>query len=158
MKGSRVGALADRSRSNTPGDGKGSTSQKKAPSVGYQGTMKKAVPEVAYKGTMRSSGSGVPAGKAVAKKGMPQDRYGGYASWSDLDEAEDEEDDYDSDGSSAMEAGIDDVELEEARALRIGKKEDQAAFEEEERLKREKLERKKKLLALSKDAASKRKF
>lgn len=132
--------LTDRSRSGTPAD----TAQKAT----YQGTMKKREAEaLAYRGTMRAAGSHL---KATPKKGPPQGKYGGYVSWSDLDDAEEEEEGeggYDS--LSDMEAGLDDVELEEAAALRAAKTEDQAALEEEGRLKREKLERKRKLEALA---------
>lgn len=161
VKGGKAGALTDRSRSGTPNDVKPGM-QKKAPEIAYKGTMKapaKPVPEIAYKGTMRKSMPGEQAAKTAAKKGMAQDKYGGYASWSDLSGAEDEEEeDYDSDGSSMMEAGLDDVEAEETMALRAAKREDQEALAEEERLKREKNERKKKLLALSKNAAARRKY
>ena len=101
-----------------------------------------------------------PVAKKPAQKNLGQDKYGGYASWSDLDEAEDEEEeeDYESDASSDMEGGFDDVEREETEALKFARKEDQAALEEEERLKREKLERKRKLLELSKSAAAKKRY
>ncbi|CZT22706.1 uncharacterized protein RCC_08411 [Ramularia collo-cygni] len=159
-KAAKAGQLPDRSRSNTPNDVKPGLS-KKAPEIAYKGTMKKPVkpvPEIAYRGTMRKSVPGEQAPKPVAKKGMAQDKYGGYASWSDLSGAEDEEEDYESDASSMMEAGLDDVEAEETMALRAAKREDQEAMEEEERLRREKAERKKKLLALSKSAAAKKKY
>lgn len=164
VKGGKAAALADRSRSGTPNDGKGGGVVKKAPEIAYKGTMKgpppkKPMPEIAYKGTMRKSIPGEQIAKPAAKKGMPQDKYGGYASWSDLSGAEDEEEeDYESDASSMMEAGLDDVEAEETMALRAARREDQEALEEENRLKREKDERKKKLLALSKSAAAKKKY
>lgn len=145
----------DRSRSGTPnGTGK-SSMQSKAQEPSYKGTMKKQPPEpLAYRGTMRKAGSGP---KPEPKKGMAQDKYGGYASWSDLDDAEEEEEDpYDSEDD--MEGGFDDVEAEESAALRAARKEDQEALAEEERLKREKLERKRRLQALSKNAAAKKKF
>lgn len=149
----------DRSRSGTPNGAVKPVMQKKAPESTYKGTMKKAAPEpeaLAYKGTMGKVRSGPPP---VPKKGMAQDKYGGYASWSDLDDAEDEPDepdDYDSEDD--MEGGFDDLEAEETAALRAARKEDQEALEEEERLKRQKLERKRRLLALSKSAAAKKKF
>ncbi|KAK5132772.1 hypothetical protein LTR08_008657 [Meristemomyces frigidus] len=156
-------APTERSRSGTPnGHGKAGTLQKRpiAPESTYKGTMKKApavAEALAYKGTMGKVRSGP---KSEPQKGLAQDKYGGYASWSDLDDAEDEEgqepDDYDSEDD--MEGGFDDLEAEETAALRVAKKEDQAALEEEERLKREKMDRKKRLLALSKTAAAKRKF
>lgn len=152
----------DRSRSGTPvGAGKPGAA-KKAAETSYKGTMKKPTekpPErqpLAYKGTMRPAGS---APKPPPKKGEAQDKYGGYASWSDLDDAEDEEEEgYYDDSDDDMEGGFDDLEQEESAALKAARKEDQEALEEEERLKREKLERKKKLMALSKNAAGRKKF
>ena len=63
-----------------------------------------------------------------------------------------------SDSESDMEGGFDELEMEESRALKAAKKEDLEALEEETRLKREKLERKRKLEALSKVAAGKKKY
>ncbi|KAK5127117.1 hypothetical protein LTR85_008477 [Meristemomyces frigidus] len=150
-------AQIERSRSGTPNVAGKPGVQKKAPESAYKGTMKKAAPEpVAYKGTMGKVRSGP---QPAPKKGMAQDKYGGYASWSDLDDAEeeaDEPDDYDSEDD--MEGGFDDVEAEETAALRAARREDQEALEEEERLKREKLERKRRLQALSKTAAARKKF
>jgi hypothetical protein len=152
-------AAKERSRSGTPSDQKAG-SLKKAPELSYKGTIKKAVaqPQISYKGTMRKAEPSSATTKAVSKKGMGQDRYGGYASWSDLDEAASEEEDYESEGSDDMDAGFDDMAREEEMALKVARKEDQEALEEEERLKREKLERKKKLQALSKNAAARKKF
>jgi hypothetical protein len=152
-------APADRNRPANPGEGQSST-QKKAQETSYKGTMKKAAEPLAYKGTMRAGETAQPRAKPAMKKGMGQDRYGGYASWSDLSDAEDEpnEDEYDSAASSDMEGGFDDMEREETAALRAAKREDQEALAEEERHRREKLERKKKLQALNKSAAAKRRF
>lgn len=151
----------DRSRSGTPlGAGKSATAQK-VQELSYKGTMKTAAekqPErqpLMYRGTMRPAGS---QPKPPPKKGMPQDKYGGYASWSDLDDAEDQDDGYYDDSDDDMEGGFDDLEEEETMALKAARKEDQEALAEEERLKKEKLERKKKLMALSKNAAVKKRF
>ena len=146
-----------RSRSGTPVTGKPGLSKKK-PEIAYKGTMKKAPEPPSFKGTMRAAGSDSTREKEK-KKGQAQDKYGGYASWSDLDDAEDEEEEgYDSEGSSDMEGGFNAVEEEEMLALRSARKEDQEAFEEEERHKREKLERKRKLQELSRSAAAKKKY
>ena len=51
-----------------------------------------------------------------------------------------------------------DVEQEEAMALKAAKQEDAEALAEENRLKREKDERRKKLAAMNKAAAAKRKY
>ncbi|KAK0872239.1 hypothetical protein LTS02_001428 [Friedmanniomyces endolithicus] len=155
----------ERSRSGTPGTVNGPPGAIKktaAPETMYKGTMKKAAPEpLAWKGTMKAAGS-VP--KPTPKKGLPQDRYGGYASWSDLDDAEEEEEEdggereYGDESEDDMEGGFDDLEAEESAALAAAKKEDQAALAEEERHKREKLERKRKLMELSKSAAAKKRY
>jgi hypothetical protein len=69
-----------------------------------------------------------------------------------------EEDDYASDASSDMEGGIWDVEQEEQLALKAAKQEDAEALAEEQRLKREKEARRKKLAEMSKQAAAKKKY
>lgn len=164
--GARGGAHGDRSRSGTPNAPAGQ--KKKAPELSYKGTMKNpastaptkpAREPLSYKGTARKS-SPATAAAAQKKKRLQDDKYSGYVSWSDLDDAEDDEgpDDYESDVSSDMEGGFDDVEKEEQSALRAARKEDQEALEEEERLKREKEARKKRLQMLNKSAAGKRKF
>ena len=157
----------DRSRSGTPNtNGPAVRKPGGAVSTTYQGTMKKATTTAAveraplsYRGTMKSHDPSLPR-KPAPKKGAAQDKYGGYASWSDLSDAEEdeEEDGYGYDESDDdMEGGFDDLEAEENAALRAAKKEDQEALEEEERLKREKAERRRKLMALSRQAAAGRK-
>ncbi|CAN9104527.1 unnamed protein product [Alternaria alternata] len=131
--------------------------EKKKPSeVGYQGTARPAKKpvEVGYKGTARPASApatsirnGTPAVKA--KPNPAKGRYDGYADWDELSDMEDEEEDYASDASSDMEGGIWDVEEEEQIALKVAKKEDAEALAEENRLKREKEERKKKLAAMA---------
>lgn len=145
------------------------TQEKRKPAdLGYQGTARPAPkkPEVGYKGTARPAAAATPTARpgasasALKKKPKPaQDRYAGYANWSDLDDMDDEEEeDYDSEGSSDMEGGIWDVEREEAEALKAAKKEDAEALAEENELKRIKEERKKKLAAMNKAMAAKRKY
>lgn len=148
--------LASRSHSSSPVPAKAST-QKKGQELSYKGTMKKAAQPLSYKGTMRAASAGGPAREKEKKKGLAQDKYGGYASWSDLDDAEDEEEDYDSEGSSDMEGGFDDVEREETTALKAARKEDMEALEEEEAHRREKLARKRRLEELSNSAAARKK-
>ncbi|CAG7945759.1 unnamed protein product [Penicillium olsonii] len=65
--------------------------------------------------------------------------YGGYGGY----------DDYYSDASSDMEAGIDDVDREEAAALKFAKREDEEELRQEMAAKKEKLERQRKLAALA---------
>ena len=143
---------SDRSRSGTPATTKAGPAE-----TSFKGTMKKKAEPLAYKGTMRAVEPS-EAKENPRAKGQAQDKYGGYASWSDLDDAEDEEEGYGSDGSSAMDAGWDDVEQEESMALRVARKEDHEALEEEERHRKEKLERKRRLEELSKSAADKKRY
>ncbi|KAK6005078.1 hypothetical protein QM012_007857 [Aureobasidium pullulans] len=122
--------------------------------------------EVAYKGTMRSNAPAAPAyrgtmggpGGAAARKPLPnpsassRSGYGAgrrYASYSDEEEDEDDEleDDYES--GSDMEAGVDEMYEEEEASARIARREDALALAEENELKRQKLERKRKLEELA---------
>ncbi|KAL1603434.1 hypothetical protein SLS60_005021 [Paraconiothyrium brasiliense] len=141
--------------------------KRKPADLGYQGTARPAVKkpaDIGYKGTARpaagaSSAARPGATPAAKKKPKPvQDRYAGYADWSDLDDMEDEEEDYDSEGSSDMEAGMWDVEEENAKALKVAKQEDAEALAHENELKRIKQERMRKLAAMNKAAAAKRKY
>lgn len=119
--------------------------------------MRKPV-EVGYTGTMRAKDPAKPTQPVKQKdKFGGQDKYGGYASWSDLSDAEEDEGDYMSD-SDDMEGGFDEMEREEAAAARLARKEDQEALAEEERLKNEKAARKRKLEAMAKQAQSKKRF
>jgi hypothetical protein len=103
-----------------------------------------------YKGTM-----GLSVGRAT--KPLPKrKKYDEYLGTDEEDVSddmdgygEDEEDDYGSDASSDMEAGLDDMDAEEQRALRYAKEEDAREQALENRLKREKEERKMALQALS---------
>ena len=158
-KAAAVGPQGDSSRSGTP---LAPGQKKKAPELSYKGTMKKPTTverePLTYKGTMRRPDPAAAREKEKQKR-LKDDKYSGYVSWSDLDDAEDDEPvDYESDVSSDMEGGFDDMEREEMSALRAAKKEDQEALEEEDRLKREKLERKRKLQQLSKTAAARKKY
>ena len=150
-----------------PTDAKGAALQekKKPVEVGYQGTARpaKQPAPVGYKGTARpasapasTSRSGTPAAKTKPKPA--KGRYDGYAEWSDLDDMDDEEEDYQSDGSSDMEGGLWDVEKEEQLALKAAKQEDAEALAEENRLKAEKEKRKQMLAGMAKAAATKRKY
>ncbi|KAK4989224.1 hypothetical protein LTR66_007113 [Elasticomyces elasticus] len=149
-----------------------SKDKKKPVVVGYKGTMRPAPAEPSYKGTMRPQGVAPSKQIADRKPGATNSRvlpgragpskpgqYGGYASWSDVDdegEAGQEEEGFDS-GSSDMEAGLDDVYEEERRAERIAKKEDEEALQLENELKRQKLDRKRKLEQMAATAAKQRK-
>ncbi|KAF2859126.1 hypothetical protein K470DRAFT_265503 [Piedraia hortae CBS 480.64] len=97
---------------------------------------------LSYKGTMRATVSSTKE-RAVQKAPSRRDQNE-YASWSDVDSYGDEEEDENGyESESDMEGGFDDLETEEQNALRVARKEDREAQEEEERLKREKMLRKK---------------
>jgi hypothetical protein len=111
-------------------------------------------PVAAYKGTM-----GISAGKPRQTAAHKQNRYDEYLATDEEDNSdmegygEGEEDGYGSDQSSDMEAGAFDIDMEESRAARAAREEDAKEQALELQLKREKEERKKKLMGL----ASKRK-
>ncbi|ETI25803.1 hypothetical protein G647_02578 [Cladophialophora carrionii CBS 160.54] len=109
-----------------------------------------APPSSSYKGTM-----GITSGR-TAKPPPKRRRYDEYLGTDEEDVSddmggygEDEEDDYGSDGSSDMEAGLDDLDAEEQRALKAAKEEDARELALENQLKREKEEKRKRLMALA---------
>ena len=157
----RVAQGSERSRDGAPVVGKAVTvpKERKPVEVGYKGTMRPVSAQPAYRGTM-STGKASSAGGRYGG-GRPKDRGTDYARWSDLDdegEDDEEEDDYDSQGSSDMEAGMDEIDEEELTSTKVGRKEDEAALREENELKRQKLERKKKLEQLQAAAAKKKRL
>jgi hypothetical protein len=100
-----------------------------------------------YKGTM---------GKQSDRKQPPKNRrrYDEYLGTdeeedSDIADEGDDVDDYGSDASSDMEAGAFDLEEEDQRALKHAKEEDARELALENQLKREKEEKRKKLMALA---------
>jgi len=148
-----VTGAVGRSRDGTPSDGKAAAAQKdrKPVDVGYKGTMRS---QPVYRGTMQSGGSAAP--RKPAQRAPKRDEY---ARWSDVDEEDfDEEDDYESDASSDMEARVDEIDQEEEATTKLAKKEDEEALREENELKRQKLERKKKLERLEAAAAKRKKL
>ena len=150
IAGSRIG----------PSKNKHAVSERRNPvELSYKGTMRSSRPaEPVYKGTAQPSNAPVSVHsapvKAKSKRKPSDDRYAGYANWSDLDDVDDEEEDkYGSDCSSDMEGGLWDVEEEERRALAAARKEDAEALQEENDLKRQKLARKRKHMATTTGAA-----
>ena len=146
-----------RSRSAEPTNLKpGEVKKERKPiEVGYKGTIRPtANREPSYRGTMQSGRPPV----STANRARPgvNPRRTGYTSYSD--EEEDEEDDErDYDSESDMEAGLDDLDQEELQSARIARKEDEQALKEENELKRQKAERKRKVEALAAAAAAKKK-
>ncbi|KAJ4515687.1 hypothetical protein HRR78_001464 [Exophiala dermatitidis] len=102
-----------------------------------------------YKGTM-----GTSSGRGQQQDRRRRKRYDEYLGTDEEDVSEgsygrDEEDDYESDASSVMEAGAFDLDEEEQRALRAAKEEDARELALEAQLKREKEERRRKLMGLA---------
>ncbi|KAL1651238.1 hypothetical protein SLS58_000577 [Diplodia intermedia] len=139
--------------------------KKKAPDLGYQGTMRGAMrpaaKEPAYQGTMHKGAA------AVRRPGLDRgdrSRSGSLGPRPPVEkryryvEDDEEEEDYESEGSSDMEAGIFDVDQEEQMSLRVARKEDEEALREEEALKRKKLERKQMLERMNSQAKKKRAY
>lgn len=124
---------------------------------------KAALATTGYTGTARPKPGGArpTSASSLSAHGGRSQGYGGssaskrysYASEDDEEEDEEEdEEDYYSDASSDMEAAAYEVDEEEALAERIARQEDAEALREEIRLKREKEEKKKRLMAMAKRA------
>ena len=119
---------------------------------------KAALATTGYSGTARPKTAG-PSRSSVASSTMRRtdpyaDRRGAssrYTYVSEEEEDEEEEQDYESDLSD-MEAAAFEVDEEEEQAARIARKEDAEALAEENRLKREKEEKRRKLMAMAKKA------
>lgn len=152
-------------------DGKNGTKQtnSKVPKEPEKKVKKAALATTGYSGTARPR----PGSQAASKSGPARplsgdrDRYrkdrsgSRYDSYMGTDEEEDdvEEDDeldYESDGSSDMEAAVFEVDEEEELAARIARREDAEALAEENRLKKEKEEKKRRLQAMAKKAPGQR--
>jgi protein SPT2 len=123
---------------------------------------KAALATTGYAGTARPKlGNSSRSGSHAGSSSRRVDRYGRegsgqrgsrYDEYED-DEAEEEEElDYESDVSSDMEAAAFEVDEEEAMAERIARREDAEALAEENRLKREKAEKRRRLMAMAKKA------
>ncbi|KAL1965976.1 hypothetical protein VTN77DRAFT_4916 [Rasamsonia byssochlamydoides] len=118
----------------------------------YKGTARPLQPE--YKGTagLPSRHMAAGRGRADPRRGKPSrmDEYLGTDEEDEGDYYADDYDDYYSDDLSDMEAGLEDVEREEALALEAARREDEEDIKRELAAKKEKMERKKKLAALAK--------
>lgn len=121
--------------------------------TGYAGTAR---PKPGAKPTSRPSAS-ASASSSRYDRGPDRHRGNGYGSSARYayvsEEEEDEEEDerdYDSDASSDMEAAAFEVDEEEELAARIARKEDAEALAEENKLKREKEEKRRRLAAMAK--------
>ena len=136
-----------------PGDGgrvekrRSASPQKKALKPPAPPLSAPARPTSAYKGTMGTAAKR-PL-NAAAKKNSRYDDYLGTDEEDEGDFSEEEQTGYMSDASSDMEAGAFDIDQEENLALRHAKVDDAKELELENRLKREKLDRKRKLQAMA---------
>jgi hypothetical protein len=159
---------AERIQKNTGPDGKfRATATKVMGRLDQQKGLKSApIPErkpkkaaaatTGYTGTARPKPGSVqtaskPSSSSASRYDRPVERYRDdrrpsqrYAS-----EEEDDEQDYDSDVSSDMEAAAFEVDDEEEQAARIARREDAEALAEENQLKREKEEKRKRLAAMA---------
>jgi len=122
---------------------------------------KAAIATTGYAGTARPKPGGAKTSASSSSRGRDDRRSNSaprYAYVSDEEEEaeEDDEEDYASDASSDMEAAAFEVDEEEELAARIARREDAEALAEENRLKREKEAKRKKLAAMAKKAKPER--
>lgn len=144
--------LGKQPQHNSKVDKKARLDPKKRPESTYKGTAKPAAPISSYKGT-----AGLPSQHRSSsadlrhRGGKSASRYDEYLGTDEEDEGDEEmvDDGYGSDASSDMEAGAFDVEEEESRALREARADDAREMALENKLKREKEERRRKLEALA---------
>ena len=157
--GQRSGSPHSKSSSPAPGlPSSKKPASKKIPQPAYKGTAK---PAPAYRGTAK------PVSSAVSSRNLPSSaRPSTSKSHRDRDDDSDndiveseeleEEDEVGySDSASDMEAGFSDMMEEEQVAIKVAKKEDEEEARLEDKLKREKEERKRKLQQLAKNAPKK---
>jgi protein SPT2 len=109
--------------------------------TGYAGTARPKPGASSRAGSSRAGPSSRPTQSS-------KQRYT-YASEEEEEEEIDEQEDYASDGSSDMEAAAFEVDEEEEFAARAARKEDAEALAEENRLKREKEAKKRRLMAMA---------
>jgi protein SPT2 len=128
----------------------------------YQGTMRRpASAEPPYRGTMNLAHPNQPRkptamgsrgrGNGSKSRDQKEPRYASYS-----EDEVDEEEDYESDASSDMEADAFEVDREEELALRAARAEDAKAAAEEAEHRRKKDERKKMLAKMAADKAKKK--
>jgi protein SPT2 len=116
---------------------------------------KAAAATTGYTGTARPNPATVkkPQPQSYGSSSRERDRPGPGPSrqrYTYAASEDDEEEDYESDVSSDMEAAVFEVDEEEERAARLARKEDALALAEENRLKMEKEEKRRKLAAMAK--------
>jgi protein SPT2 len=163
-KGKFGGAVAAQSRDKNGVKVNGKVRHGKTSVEPEKRAKKAATATTGYAGTARpkpgaSNMASRPSAASSRDKGRFQDRdfsrrYN-YVSEEEDDEGMEEQEDYYSDESD-MEAAAFEVDEEEEEAARIARKEDAEALLEENRLKREKLEKKRRLEALARKAPGQR--
>lgn len=137
-------------KSAKPGEGK-LAGKREPEEPTYKGTSRPTQAPTApeYRGT-----AGLPSKRdpnAARQRPGKLSRMDDYLGTDEEDEGDyaDDNDDYYSDESSDMEARLDDVEDEEAAALKFARREDEEEWQAELAAKKEKMERKKKLTSLA---------
>lgn len=121
--------------------------------TGYAGTARPK--PGGAKGTSRLSASASNRGRDD-RRSSSAPRYAYVSEEEEGEDEEEDEPDYASDASSDMEAAAFEVDEEEELATRIARREDAEALAEENRLKREKEAKRKKLAAMAKKAKPER--
>lgn len=141
--------LGRKAGSGASAKGKPAVRQRDSERPSYKGTAKPTqTPEPpTYRGT-----AGLPSNRGGSDR-RHQSRNSRQNEYLGTDEEDEGDlggyDDYYSDASSDMEAGMDDVDREEAAALEFAKREDEKELRQEMAAKKEKLERQRKLAALA---------
>lgn len=131
---------------------KGKQGAKDPDEPSYKGTAKPSQrPEQpSYRGTAGKSLNRGATGRDSQSRSGKQSRVNEYLGTDEEDEGDyDGFGDYYSDQSSDMEAGLNDVEKEEAAALKVAQREDEEELRLEMAAKKEKMERQRKLAALA---------
>jgi protein SPT2 len=148
-----------------PPNGKVMKVHGKAPAEPEKKIKKAALATTGYAGTARpkpgqhskASASRPAASASASYRGPSASKRYTYASEEEDEEEEvDEQEDYASDVSSDMEAAAFEVDEEEEFAARVARKEDAEALAEENRLKKEKAEKKRRLMAMAAKAGARR--
>ena len=146
--------LGKQSQHNSKVEKRAQLGTKTRPESSYKGTAKPAPPASSYKGTAGRPSQHRPSSDPRHQAGKNFSRYDEYLGTDEEDEGveidADMDDGYGSDASSDMEAGVLDVEEEESKALREARADDAKELALENKLRKEKEERRRRLEALAK--------
>jgi hypothetical protein len=146
--------LGKRPQHNSKVEKRAQSGAKARPESSYKGTAKPTPPASSYKGTAGRPSQFRPSSDPRHKSGKQPSRYDEYLGTDEDDEgiesdAGEIDDGYGSAASSDMEAGAMDVEEEESKALREARADDAKELALENKMKREKEERRRRLQALA---------